>query len=285
MVDFPFPLGVSQFTTMPWTFEEDLRNYAALGVDAIEVCEFKLTEGKIADQLGAVQAAAMSICSVQPSVRTMLPSSSQPVPVDRRDRLARFRTSMETIAPYAPGAVFVTNTGPAPNGNLADTIARVVADHKELAAIAADNGVRIALEPLNPVSLNQESAIWTYSQALNIVEEVGADHVGICVDVWNLWQDCEFVADLSVSAERVFLLQVSDWRTPRSAMDRRSVGTGDIPIGELLHAVYDAGYRGPCVLEIFSQDVADSLYDTDLRDVLGVNRNALNRAWQTQRGG
>jgi sugar phosphate isomerase/epimerase len=285
VIDFPFPLGVSEFTTMPWSLEEDLRNYAALGVDAIEVCEFKLAEDKIAEQLGAVQAAAMSICSVQPSVRTMLPSKSQPTPVNRRDRLARFRRSVETIAPYAPDAVFVTNTGPAPGGNMADAIAYAVSAHKELAAVAADNGVRIALEPLNPVSLNQESAIWTYRQALNIVEEVGDDHVGICVDLWNLWQDCEFVNDLSASSERMFLLQVSDWRTPRSAMDRRSVGTGDIPIGELLHGVYDAGYRGPCVVEIFSQDVSDSLYDTDLHDVLAANRNALNRAWQTQRDG
>lgn len=280
MVDFPFPFGVSQFTTMPWSFEEDLGNYVALGVDAIELCEFKLAEDKIAEQLGAVQAAPISVCSVQPSVRTMLPSSSQPDPTDRRDRLARFRTSVERIAPYAPGAVFVTNTGPAQGGNLADTIARVVADLKELAAVAADNGVRIALEPLNPVSLNQESAIWTYRQALNIVEDVGDDHIGICVDLWNLWQDCEFVNDLSGSSDCMFLLQVSDWRTPHSAMDRRSVGTGDIPTAELLHAVYDAGYRGPCVLEIFSQDVSDSLYDTDLHDVLDANRNALNRAWR-----
>jgi hypothetical protein len=41
VIDFPFPLGVSQFTTMPWSFEENLRNYAALGSNAIEVCEFK----------------------------------------------------------------------------------------------------------------------------------------------------------------------------------------------------------------------------------------------------
>ena len=168
---------------------------------------------------------------------------------------------------------------------MADAITHAVSAHKELAAIAADNGVRIALEPLNPVSLNQESAIWTYRQALNIVEEVGDDHVGICVDLWNLWQDCEFVNDLSASSERMFLLQVSDWRTPRSAMDRRRVGTGDIPIGELLHAVYDAGYRGPCVVEIFSEDVPDSLYDTDLHDVLAANRSALHRAWHTQPGG
>lgn len=164
---------------------------------------------------------------------------------------------------------------------MADAIAQTISSHQELAAIAADHGVRIALEPLSPVTLNQESAIWTYRQALQIVEAVDDDRVGICVDLWNLWQDCQFAEQLHASAERMFLLQVSDWRTPRSGMDRRSVGTGQIPIGDLLHVVHEAGYRGPCVLEIFSQDVPDSLYDTDPRELLSVNRTALERAWQT----
>lgn len=281
MSDFPFPFAVSQFTTQPASFDEDIENYVAAGVDAIEICEFKLDKRNFAEQLGAVDATRMTICSVQPSVRTVLPSATQPDPADRHDRLARYRTSIEDIAPYAPGAVFVTNTGPARGGDVADAIAQTISGHRELAAIAADHGVRIALEPLSPVALNQESAIWTYRQALHIVEAVDDDHVGICVDLWNLWQDCEFAEELRVSAERMFLLQVSDWRTPRSGMDRRSVGTGEIPIGDLLHTVHDAGYRGPCVLEIFSQDVPDSLYDTDPCELLSVNRIALARAWQT----
>jgi hypothetical protein len=37
------------------------------------------------------------------------------------------------------------------------------------------------------------------------------------------------------------------------------------------------------VLEIFSQDVPDSLYTTDLRALLRDNRAALERAWQAHR--
>jgi sugar phosphate isomerase/epimerase len=276
----PFTYGMNEFTTLPWSFEQDVENYAAVGVEAIEVCEFKLADDRTAEQLAMVKTAGMTISSVQPMIRTMLPSASQPRPTQRNDRLARFRKAVETIAPYAPGAAFVTNTGPARGGNMADAITRAVTYHKELARMAADHGVRIALEPLNPVLLNQETAIWTYRQALDIVQDVNEDQVGICVDLWNLWQDCNLVNELQTSPDRMFLLQVSDWRTPRSGMDRRSVGTGDIPIGDLLHAVHDAGYRGPCVLEIFSQDVPDSLYDTDLRDVICANRSALEQAWR-----
>jgi hypothetical protein len=46
-----FRVGVSQFTTMPWDFERDVKEYAALGVEAIEVCEEKLAEGQATEQL------------------------------------------------------------------------------------------------------------------------------------------------------------------------------------------------------------------------------------------
>ena len=43
----PYQFGVSEFTTQPWTFEQDVENYARLGVQAIEVCEAKLDAGRI----------------------------------------------------------------------------------------------------------------------------------------------------------------------------------------------------------------------------------------------
>ncbi|MDQ1069053.1 sugar phosphate isomerase/epimerase family protein [Streptomyces canus] len=280
---FPFPYGVNQFTTMPWSFEEDLKHYADLGVEAIELCETKLDHDRdrAKAQLASVAGAGLPISSVQPLVRTVFPSETQPEPADRRDRLDRFRRSVELMAPFAPGAVFVTNTGPAPDGNLHEAIRQVVTHHRELADIAADHGARIALEPLNPVLLNAETAIWTYRQALDIVQEVDRENVGVCLDLWNLWQDPDLVPRLADAPDRLFLLQVSDWRTPRSRMDRRGVGTGDIPVGQLLHAAYDVGYRGPCVLEIFSDNVPDSLYETDLEDLLRTNRTALEVAWRT----
>lgn len=46
---FPFPFGISEFTTMPWSFEKDVERYAALGVQAIELCEQKLDEHRYAE--------------------------------------------------------------------------------------------------------------------------------------------------------------------------------------------------------------------------------------------
>jgi sugar phosphate isomerase/epimerase len=273
-----FRYGVSEFSTMPWSFEEDIDNYPRLGVEALELCEEKLDDDRLDDQLALVAEAGLPITSVQPTVRTLFPSATQPEPRDRGERLARLRRSIERLARYAPGASFVTNTGPAPGGNLAGLLDATVHDHRELADVAAAHGVRIALEPLNPVLLNVESAIWTFRQALRIVDGVGRDNLGVCVDLWNLWQDPYLFAGLRSAGERIFVLQASDWRTPRSFMDRRSLGTGEMPLPELLRAVLNSGFDGPCVLEIFSRDVPDSLWEGDLRELVRYNRAGLEAA-------
>jgi sugar phosphate isomerase/epimerase len=73
---------------------------------------------------------------------------------------------------------------------------------------------------------------------------------------------------------------VSDWRTPRSYEDRLIVGQGAIPLPPLLRAVHESGYRGPDVVEIFSGDVPDSLWERDLDQVIAASRTGLEEAWR-----
>ncbi|MFI7015517.1 hypothetical protein [Streptomyces sp. NPDC050164] len=79
---FPFPYGVNQFTTMPWSFDEDLAHYARLGIEAMELCETKLHDDhdRAKTQLASVAGTGLPISSVQPLVRTVFPSETQPAP-------------------------------------------------------------------------------------------------------------------------------------------------------------------------------------------------------------
>jgi sugar phosphate isomerase/epimerase len=72
------------------------------------------------------------------------------------------------------------------------------------------------------------------------------------------------------------VVQISDWQRPRSNADRRSLGEGTIPTAELLTAVERAGYDGPYVLEIFSEEsLPDSLWAGDIAGHLQHNGNAF----------
>src|SRR5579875_3882445 len=120
----PYRFGVSEFTTKPWTFEQDVEAYARLDVDTIEVCEVKLDEARIADQLALVRQYGLEISSVQPVVRTLFPSLSQPQPKDIAARVERFRTTLTRLAPSMTNVPFVTNTGTPPDGNIQAVVDR-----------------------------------------------------------------------------------------------------------------------------------------------------------------
>lgn len=278
-MDLPFRFGVSAFTTMPWSFERDVAHYAQAGVDAIEVVEAKLDDDRLAEQMDAITAAGLTISGVQPRVRTFFASQMMPDPPALEDRVAALRGTIERLAKFAPGVPFITNTGAHPKGDMAEAMRVVARELGELGRIAADHGVLMALEPLNPSSVNVESAIWTIDQALDVIHDSGSGAVGLCLDYWNIWQQDDVEGAIARAGDRIFTVQASDWRTPRSFADRIVPGDGEIPLDRLLAATHATGYDRPYVIEIFSNDVADSLYDGDLDAVITRSRDGLARAW------
>jgi sugar phosphate isomerase/epimerase len=275
-----YQFGVSEFTTNPWSFEQDVETYARLGVEAIEVCEFKLDERRAADQLALALRLELKISSVQPVVRTLFPSLSQPEPKDVSARMARFRTSIEHIVASAPNVPFVTNTGIPPNGNMQEVFDRAATEYRALAEFAETQGGRIALEPLNASIMNEESAIWTLEQAMRIVSAVDHPSFGICLDTWNIWQNAAILEQIKACGDRIFVVQVSDWRTPRSFQDRLIVGQGEIPLPPLLRAIHETGFRGAYSVEIFSNGVPNPLWEADLSQVIRDSRAGLDAAWK-----
>ena len=275
----PFPIGINEFTTQPWTFEQDVECYATLGITMIEVCEEKLDDQRYKEQMEMVASHGLSVSAIQPQVRTFGASQMTPEPRELDARVSRLRLSIERLSPFARGCPFIVNTGAPDKGNIEAMVKTTVRELKKLAVFAADHGVRLALEPLNASSMNSESAIWTIAQALVIIDAVNRDNVGLCLDFWNIWQNANVEEEIRRAADRIFVLQVSDWRTPQSSGDRLIPGDGIIPLGELLHVVHETGYTGACTVEIFSQNVPHSIYQTDLYDVIQRSRKGLEDAW------
>lgn len=276
----PYLFGVSEFTTNPWSFEQDVETYARLGVDTIEVCEVKLDDRRAAEQMALVGQHDLTISSVQPAVRTLYPSLSQPEPRDIHERMAMFRHTIGLFRGGARDIPFVTNTGIPPNGNIQEVFDTAAREYRALADFAREHGARLALEPLNASIMNEESAIWTLEQAMRIVGSVDRPNLGICLDTWNIWQNANIIEAIKACGDRIFVVQVSDWRTPRSFQDRLIVGKGEIPLPPLLRAIHQSGYRGAYSVEIFSADVPDPLWQADLSQVIRDSRAGLDAAWR-----
>lgn len=277
-----YALGVSEFTTWPWTFERDVEAYRRHGFSAIEITEAKLDRARLTEQFDVLRASGLQVASVQAQIHGIFATKLQPEPSDPPDRIAHIRESIEALAPHLPqGTPFVAITGAPPNGDIECVHETVVHGLRKLSKHAAAHGMRIALEPLNPSLMNVDGALWSLDDALAIVDDVGEPNCGVCVDTWNIWQNRDLETTLRRAGERIFLVQVSDYRRPHALYDRLIPGDGEIPLPQILQTLREVGYSRPYVIEIFSSEsLGDSLWKRDLDDVLDASARGFRAAWE-----
>lgn len=271
-------LGISQITTRAWSLEQDLKIYRRLGM-SIELNEFKFDPAQIDDQLDLVKNSGAFVVSIQTNIQSIFPSDDSPLPESPQDRLDKIKESIKKFAQAACGSPFIFSTGRLSDGNEDEVWKTCVKHFRELSKYADGLGVKIALEPLSPSMMNHGSILFNLPQAIEMAVEVDALNFGICVDLYNIWQDPLAEKHILDCEDMIFLVQFSDWRRPRSFRDRYIPGQGEIPLGCLIKAVKDTGYQGAYVLEILSENVPDSLWNQDLELVIEKSREGFMKAW------
>jgi sugar phosphate isomerase/epimerase len=285
--------SVSQYTTFPQTFEEDVELYCRLGLDGIELCEEKLAPdpGNAHEQLARLRDSGLKVTSVQPAVLSLFPHN-QDTPASPRtpaDRMERYRRTMDLVADSFPGESIplIVGGGKAPDFNfrLAHRTARELLP--PLADYAADRGLRLMFEPLNPILMNAFTFVGSLEEAVRLIEDVARPNFGLALDVWHVWRERGVVKRLAELGERIFGVHVCDWpkTEPRHLGDRALPGDGMIDLPSLLGAIDQSGYRGAYCLEIFSdEDLPDSLWRRDPAEVIRRGREGFLAAWRDRLG-
>lgn len=274
------PFGISQYTTWPLTFAEDILLYREAGIDFIEVCEAKLDPAKADDQLRQLKDSGLRVSSVQPRLHSLFPDFPRPEPKSPRERMARLAETIKLFGRHFPGTTLVTIPGAAPNGDYALAYRTAAVEYKEIARMAADHGVRVALEPLNPILMNVDTFLCSIAQAGRVIENVDHPQFGLFVDVWHIWEDADAPALIRKYGAKIFGVHVNDWHDPRAFGDRCLPGEGKIPLVELLRAIRQAGYAEAYTLEIFSEThLSGSLWADPKRTVI-EGKKAFAKIWE-----
>lgn len=276
----PLPFGVSQYTTWPLTFEQDLALFREAGIDYIEVCEAKLDPARADAQLQQLKDTGLHVASVQPRLHSLFPDAPRPEPKAPRERLAHLRRTMELFGRHFPGATLVSISGAVPNGDYDLGYRTAARDYREAAKAAADLGVRLALEPLNPILMNVDTFICSIAQAGRIIESVDHPQFGLFLDVWHFWEDAGAPAQIARYGDRIFGVHVNDWRDPRAFGDRVLPGNGVIPLVDLLKAIRATGYTGAYTLELFSELRLEGSLWADPRRTVLEGRQAFANIWE-----
>lgn len=263
-VGSPIRLGVCENSIRAGSLEEDAAAAAAAGFAGLGVeLESILAHGP--DRVaGILRDHGLVACNV-----LGLPELFE----DPRAARPRYEAALDfAAATGAPGAL--VGTGALLDGTVedGDSIARDRLG--ELGALAAERGVRIALEPMHPLMRG-----WTYVHTLRHAARLveGLDGTGVAVDTGHLWWDPDLVADFQRHLDSVVTVQVVD--VAREGLvdlryERTRLGTGDVPVARLLRAFHEAGYRGWYECEVIAR-----IPRSERPAFVAANHDWLVRTW------
>jgi sugar phosphate isomerase/epimerase len=281
--------SISQVSTLASSFADDVRAYAAAGVDGIGVWELKLGDGPDDEALEQLAASGLGSASAVPAVPSILPLPLLPGPDDPEERIDLLCESVERLAAFEPSAVLCL-TGPAGDRSTDEARAIAVDGLREVVHEAEIAGVRLALEPFQREGIEDWSLISTLGEAAELIDEIGSDAVGIQFDVWHQWNSADVLDEIPRHARLIAGVHVNDWREPtRGWADRVLPGDGSADLPAILGVLEDVGWEGFYDLEIFSDNGAfgsaypDSLWDLDAAELARRGRNAFVSTWSKRR--
>ena len=279
--------SMSEFSTLNRTFEEDVRGYAAGGAVGIGLAEGKLgspSQDAAARALLAEHGLAATICLT--STLSILPTALGAEPAGVDERVASLSASIRRLAAFEPACVLVV-TGAQGERDAAAARADVVAGLRELAGVAREAGVRIALEPIHRSINDLFSLVGDLPGTEALLAEASTPDVGIIFDTWHLWDTPDVLDHVRRLAPRFPAVHINDWREPYRGWDDRVLpGDGVIDLPALFGALEAGGYPadGWFDLEIFSTETyPDSLLKLPVDELTRRGREGFERAWAARR--
>jgi sugar phosphate isomerase/epimerase len=277
--------SVGEMTTFNLSFEEDLAAYREAGIDGIGIDASKLHDEKRDVEAFRASGLAASVCfGAPPSILPLRSWGGGPQePSARVEALCEGIRRMAIFEPTACACV----TGPL--GDYEPERAReiAVAGIRRAAQVAADEGMKLVLEPMHSSIGPDWSFLTNLPDAVSILDEVDAPNTGVVFDIWHLWDTAELLTHIREHAKRFVMVHVNDWRDPtRSWCDRVLPGDGVADTLGIFRALREGGFDGWMELEVFSDDgqfgndFPDSLWKWEPVELVRTGRDKALRLWE-----
>ena len=119
-----------------------------------------------------------------------------------------------------------------------------VARLRRASPLARELGVRFGVEPLHPV-LCENGYIHSLRHGAEVAAQI--EDCQVILDTVHLYWDRELYADIARHAGCIGIIQLGQLSRPdlvEKRWARAPLSDGPVPVGDILHAIHAAGYRG-----------------------------------------
>jgi sugar phosphate isomerase/epimerase len=261
---------ISEVTTLPATFADDVRTYAGAGFRAMEVWLTKLETHLEAHSGAATRRLlddhGMTLAAAAYQGGLLLSQGEA-----RKAHFDHFQRRLDLCQALAiPTLVVVADFPARPD---AAALGRALVSLRQAAQWAAGFGVRLALEFHGDAPFCS-----SLDTALALVRDSGEANVGVCLDVFHYYKGPSKAEDLQqLTAANLAHVQVCDVAgVPRELAtdaDRVLPGDGDYDLAAIVDRLRAIDYAGYVSLELMNP----TLWQADAATVADAGRAALGR--------
>lgn len=157
-------------------------------------------------------------------------------PAVRRAAIGRVKSHVPLARHFGATIILGLIRGITPPGqSQAQSMAYLVEALQECAAVAASEGVRFALEPLNRY---ETDLIHTVDEGMHLIQQVGAENFGLLLDTFHMnIEEPSIQASIRACGDRIFHFHVAD-------SNRWHPGAGHLDFRGILATLGETGYQG-----------------------------------------
>lgn len=255
-------LAINEVTTFRWSFDEDVKRYLAAGYSAMGVWRRKLAEFGEDEGLDLLRDKRMAVSSLMwAGGFTGMDGRSHAESIDDGFDAVRLAAAM------GAGCLVVYTGG---RGGHTHKHARKLASQgiRELAGLAEDLDVVLAIEPYHPRCCRDWSFLQNLGDAVEFLEELAVQgvQVKLVFDLYHLSDIQMSQAEWRKLIPKIGLVQLADSRgLPHAEQNRCPLGMGILPVGESVQRLLQAGYAGHFEVELIGEEIEDSDYEALLR--------------------
>lgn len=249
-------LAISQLSTLRWNFQEDAAAYVARGFTGIGVWRPKLEDFGLERTIELLAESSLAVTSLSWAGGF---TGSDGRAFD--DAVADAIHAVRDAANLRADTLIVLAGGR--NNHIRNHVRRTFCDAlQEIAHVAEEFGVRLAIEPIHPGCGDEWSFVNDLQSTLDIIESVASPNVGLVLDTYHVGMDEEVVRWLPDVVPHLHLVQFGDGKhSPMGEMNRCLLGEGSVPIRTIYETLCEHGYDGPMEAEVIGEDVESIPYE------------------------
>jgi sugar phosphate isomerase/epimerase len=261
-------LAMNEMTTFRWSFEQDVQQYVAAGLNAIGVWRQKVSDFGEEKAVELLQESGLSVSSLL-WAGGFTGSEGRTF----KESLDDARDAIRLAAEMGAGCLIVYSGARA--GHTHNHARRILKSAlSELAPQASEMGVTLAIEPMHAAV----AADWTFltdlEETLATIDSLESRAVKICFDTYHLGQAAGIVERLPQIASQLALVQLGDAKSPPQEEPHRCrLGDGFIPLPEIVSSLMKAGYNGFFEVELMGEEIEAA----DYNDLIAQSKTAFEK--------